>query len=165
MRADDGLKLLFLGSIIVIALILRLEEGLSDLRRPRSLTWGRGRWRLVAWGQLRLSPGTQGLLAVGLALALVAGGVSGLALAVIAVGGPIVCALAGGLGILAALWGMRQAWRSGERHRWAERWSERPQDEITGLVPRPPDGVLGSAGVPPLAPRLRRGEPRGGSLR
>jgi hypothetical protein len=140
MRADDGLKLIFLGAIIVIALILRLEEGLSDLRRPRSLAWGRGRWRLVAWGQVRLSPGTRGLLAVGLALALVAGGVAGLALALLALGSvPVFCGLAGALGILAALWGMRRAWRSGERHRWAERWSEAPPPDVTGLVPRFPD--------------------------
>jgi hypothetical protein len=140
MRADDGLKLIFLGAIIVIALILRLEEGLSDLRRPRSLSWGRGRWRLVAWGQVRLSPGTQSLLAVGLALALVVGGGSGLALALLALGSvPVFCAIVGGLGILAALWGMRHAWRSGERHAWPERWSERPHEEVTGLVPRSRD--------------------------
>jgi hypothetical protein len=157
MRADDGLKLIFLGAIIVIALILRLEEGLSNLRRPRSLAWGRGRWRLVAWGQMRLSPTTQSLLAVGLALALVVGGLSGLALAVLAVGVPVVCALAGGLGILAALWGMRRAWRSGERHRWPERWSEAPSPDVMGLVPQTP--AARPVPVPPSPTAAGRGAP------
>jgi xanthosine utilization system XapX-like protein len=158
MRADDGMLLIFLGSIIVIALILRLEEGLSDLRRPRSLAWGRGRWRLVAWGQVRLSSGTRGLLAVGLALALVAGGLSGLALALLAVGSvPVFCALAGALGILVALWGMRRAWRQGERHRWPERWSEAPPPDVTGLGP--PSPAVRPVPAPPSPTAAGRGAP------
>jgi hypothetical protein len=158
MRADDGMLLIFLGPIVVIALILRLEEVLSDLRWPRSLSWGRGRWRLVAWGQVRLSETAHGLLAVGLALALVAGGGSGLALAVIAVGVPVVCTTVGGLGILAALWGMRQAWRSGERHRWAERWSEAPPPDVMGLVPQSP--VARPVPAPPSPTAAGRGAPQ-----
>jgi hypothetical protein len=47
---------------------------------------------------------------------------------------PILCAVAGAVGIAGALLGMRRAWRTGERHRWRERL---PAD-LTGLVLRPP---------------------------
>jgi hypothetical protein len=140
----------------------RAEAFEQWLHRPRLVSVGRGRWRLVAWGQVRLSPGTRGLLAVGLAIALVAGGWYGLEVAsrhpdlvliVVLIVIPIIWAVACGLGIVAALCGMRRAWRSGERHRWPERWSERPHDEVTGLVPRPPD-------APPVP--SRPGATRGG---
>jgi hypothetical protein len=154
MRDDDGMGWILLFGLLVLGLILRLEEALADLRRPRSLSWGRGRWRLVAWGQVRLSPMARSLLAVGLTFSLVAGGVYWIE--AIASHIPLVCAIVGGLGILAALWGMRRAWRTGERHRWPERWSEAPSAEVTGLVPRRP-------AAPPVPSRpgaTRGGRPR-----
>jgi hypothetical protein len=154
---DDAVGWLLLLGLLVLGVILRLEAALAALRRPRSLSWGRGRWRLVAWGQVRLSPIARSLLAMGLTGLLVAGAVYWIEAIVTHI--PLVCVLAGSLGILAALWGMGRAWRSGERHRWAERWSERPQDEITGLVPRSP-AAPAVAGPPSPTAAIRVKRPR-----
>jgi hypothetical protein len=156
----DAIGWIALLVMIAPGVIMGLKEALAaGLRRPRSLSWGRGRWRLVAWYHVRLSSGTQYLLAVGLVLALVVGGPHALDVLRrhlefwhLVVLWAAMC----GLGIFIALRGMRQAWRSGERHRWPERWSERPQDEITGLAPRRPD-------APPVPSRpgaTRGGRPR-----
>jgi hypothetical protein len=155
--------IIFLGNA-AFWLILGLKAALAALlRQPRSLSWGRGRWRLVAWYHVRLSPGTQSFLAVGLIVALIAGGWYGVAYHQDLVLLAVVIALAIAipsiwvLGVVSALRGMRRAWRDGERHRWPERWSERPHDEVTGLVPRPPAALAGP--TPSSPPAARRGGP------
>jgi hypothetical protein len=141
-----------------------VAAGLEYFRAPRSVSVGRGRWRLIAWGQLRLSPGAATGLAAALAVALVAGSVLGARawleaagrdprlaeITVVALIGLCVLIVVGG--IVISVVGMRRAWREGERHRWPERWSEMPPDDVTGLVPRPPAGVPASSPARPHGP-------------
>lgn len=151
-----------------------VAAGLEYFRAPRSVSVGRGRWRLIAWGQLRLSPGATTAIAAALAVALVAGSVLGARawleaasrdprlaeITVVAVIGLCVLIVVGG--IVISLVGMVRAWREGERHRWPERWSEMPPDEVTGLVPQTPAGLPASSPARPPGPPSRPVARRGG---
>jgi hypothetical protein len=116
--------------------------GLKHFRVPRSVSVGRGRWRLIAWGQLRFSPRVHGILALAIALGLTLGSWE------LIRWDPrflvIIYAVVVAIGMVAAIAGMVRAWREGERHRWPEQWSEMPPDDVTGSAP----------GLVPQGPRV-----------
>jgi hypothetical protein len=164
--SGDAIGWIALLLMIAPGVIMGLQAALAALlRRPRSLSWGRGRWRLVAWYQVRLSPGTATGVAAVVGVALVAGSGLGLrawleaarrdphwaAITVAILVGLCILIVVGG--IVISVVGMVHAWRSGERHRWPERWSERPPDDVIesvpGLVPRGPGVPAPRASAPP----------------
>jgi hypothetical protein len=129
---------------------LLVSAGLDYFGAARSISVGRGRWRLIAWGQLRLSPRVHMVLAMAIALGLTLGGWELLRRGYLNV--PllllIIWALVPSIGMVVAIAGMRRAWREGERHRWPERWSEAPPEAVTGLVIRPPETPSRQGGSP-----------------
>jgi hypothetical protein len=141
---------MFLVLIACGIITLLVSAGLDYFGAARSISVGRGRWRLIAWGQLRLSPRVHMVLAMAIALGLTLGGWELLRRGYLNV--PllllIIWALVPSIGMVVAIAGMRRAWREGERHRWPERWSEAPPEAVTGLVIRPPETPSRQGGSP-----------------